>query len=92
MPLTQRVTFKTTLKKRNLIYIPKLIRWQYKLEPSQVLKVTVRVVGAMGLCESFLSKTYKDGRIHMPPLQLALLKQRESTLDGFALEVSLEPA
>ncbi len=92
MPLTRRVTFKAILKKRDLLYVPKLIRWQYKLESSEILRVTVSVVGAMGLRESFLGKMHKDGRIAIPKLQVALLKCKEPSLEGFALEVTLEPA
>jgi hypothetical protein len=41
MPLTEKITFKTTLQKGNRIQVPKLIRWQFKLEPTQTLKVGV---------------------------------------------------
>lgn len=91
MPLTGRVTFKAMLKKRDLLYVPKLIRWQYKLEPSEVLKVTVSVVGEMGVRESFLGKIHKDGRIVIPKLQIALLRRNQPSLEGFALEVTIEP-
>jgi hypothetical protein len=62
MPLDERITYKTILKKRSLLQVPKLVRWQYKVEPSQVLKVTVSVVGAMGVRESFITNMHKDGR------------------------------
>ena len=80
------------LKKRNRIAVPRIVRWQYKLEPSEVLKVTVSVVGMLGAKENFLAKMRKDGRIVIPLLQLALLRGHEPSLDGFALEVTLEPA
>ena len=92
MTLTHRVTFKTVLKKNNLITIPKLIKWQYKLESTEVLKVTVSVVGLMGVRESFLAKMYKKGRILIPQLTVALLKQNAKNLENYALEVWLEPA
>jgi hypothetical protein len=92
MPLNHRVTFKTVLKKNNLISIPKLIRWQYKLEPSEVLKVTVSVEGLMGVRESFLARMYKEGRILIPQLTLALLRQNTKNLENYPLEVWLEPA
>jgi hypothetical protein len=91
MPLTHRITFKTTVKKQNRIAIPKILRWQYKLESSEVLKVTVSVEGTMGVRESFLGKMRKDGRIAIPQLQLALLRRNEPSLEDFALEVMLEP-
>jgi len=92
MPLSQRVTFKTMLKKENRIAVPRIVRWQYKLEPLEILKVTVSVVGAMGVKECFLGKMRKDGRIVIPKLQLALLRRDEPTLESFTLEVTLEPA
>lgn len=92
MPLNQRITYKTTMKKRNLLQVPKFVRWQYKLEPSQILKVTVSIVGSMGVRESFLTSMHKDGRVGIPPLQLALLKKSEEKIEEYALEVTLEPA
>ena len=92
MPLTQRVTFKTTLKEKNLFRVPKLIRWQFKLDPSEILKVTVSIVGSVGVRESFFAKMYKDGRVHVPQVPLALLKHYEPNIENSALEVTLEPA
>lgn len=92
MPLDQRVTFKTVLKKNNLLQVPKIVKSHFKLDSSEVIKVTVSVVGLMGVRESFLAKMYKDGRIKIPPLILTLLKKDAEKLDGSALEVTLEPA
>lgn len=83
--------FKAMLRKKNLIQVPKLIRWQYKIEPSEVLKVTVSVVGRMGVRESYLAKMRKEGRILVPQLTLALLRQNVDNLENHALEVTLEP-
>jgi hypothetical protein len=91
LPLNQRVTFNTVLKKNNLLPIPKLVRWQYKLEPSEVLKVTIRVVGLLGAKENFLARMYKDGRILVPNLTLAMLKRHAGNLESYPLEVTLEP-
>ena len=44
MPLTERVDFKAVLQKGNRVQLPKLVRWRFKLETSQVLKVTVTAV------------------------------------------------
>ena len=41
MPLDQRVTFKNTLEKCGKVQVPKIIRWQFKLEPDQILKVNI---------------------------------------------------
>ena len=92
MPLSRKVNFKTTLKSRNLLQIPNVVRWEFKMEKDQALKVTVNVVGLFSNTESYLTKMRKDGRITVPKLVLALLKQKESSLEGYAMEVTLEPA
>jgi len=40
VPLTETVEFKTVLQKGNRFQLPKLIRWKFKLETVQILKVT----------------------------------------------------
>jgi hypothetical protein len=92
LPLTQRVSFKTMLQKQNRLLVPKLVRWEYKLELSEVLKVTVTIVGLLGVRESFLAKMYKSGRIRIPDLTMALLKRDQPSLEGCVMEVTLEPA
>lgn len=92
LPLSTTVSFKTRLQKQNRLQVPKLIRWQYKLEPSETLNVTVTIVGLLGVRGSFLAKVQKDGRIAIPKLTLALLKRNEPNLEGYVLEVTLEPA
>ena len=61
MPLSQRVCFKTRLQRQNCLQIPKLVRWQYKLEPSEILKVTVTIEGFLGVREIFLSRRIRMG-------------------------------
>ncbi|MDI6846963.1 MAG: hypothetical protein QMD13_09455 [Candidatus Bathyarchaeia archaeon] len=92
LPLTRSVSFKAVLQKGNRIQIPRLIRWQFKLEPEQVLKVEVAPEGAIGIREEFFARMNKDGRIKIPKLILELLEDAvETSLVGYALEVSLEP-
>ena len=90
MPLTGSVCFKAVLREQNRLQVPELLRWEYKLEPFDVLRVTVTVVDVLGVRESFL-KMQKDGRIAVPKLTLELLKRDESSLEGCVLEVTLEP-
>jgi hypothetical protein len=92
LPLSQRVSFKTVLQKQNRLQVPKLVRWEYKLESSEVLKVTVTIVGFLGVRESFLVKMQKNGRIRIPDLTMALLKRDQPSLEGCVMEVTLEPA
>jgi hypothetical protein len=42
------------------IQLPKLLRWQFKLETSQVLKVTVTAVNKFGGWETFYGKMDKS--------------------------------
>jgi hypothetical protein len=65
MPLTGKVTFKAQLQKGNRIQVPKLIRWLHKLEPTQILKVTINVVDAFDE-ETFITRMGKGWR-HNPP-------------------------
>jgi len=41
MPLSGRITFKRPLEGCGKVQVPKMIRWQFKLEPDQVLRVGV---------------------------------------------------
>lgn len=93
MPLTRRVSFQTVLEKGNRLQVPKLHRWQFKMETDQVLNVTVNIWGDWVHKESFLAKMDKQGRIFIPKLSLSILaKGLESSLEGYTLEVTLEPA
>ena len=94
MPLTQKVTFKTLLQRGNRVQVPKLIRWQFKMETDQVLKIGVgtQVLGIWREWESFYSKMSKDGRILIPKLTLELLRSEKPDLTGYVIEVTLEPA
>jgi hypothetical protein len=91
MTLTKTVEFEVVLQKCNLFQVPKIIRWQFKLEPDQVLKVDVRSkdLYASG---SFLAKMSKDGRIRVPKLFYLILKGKEPDLVGRVIEVKLQPA
>ena len=65
--------------------------WQYKLEPDQVLDVTVSPCDYVSVRESFLAKMLKDGRIVIPKLTLQLLQQEARSLEGQIMEVTLQP-
>ena len=60
LPLNQCVTFKTLLQKQNRLQIPKLIRLKYKLESSEILKVTVKIYVGYFKSEDFFAKMYKS--------------------------------
>ena len=93
--MTENVEFKAELQKGNRIQIPRLIRWQFKLKPTQVLKVKVEPVDAFMVGEEFFAKMSQDGRITIPKLLVNLLKEdleEKKSLVGYAFEVTLQPA
>ena len=94
VPLTERVDFKTRLQRGNRVQLPKLVRWRYKLESDQVLKVTVSVAGTWGGFEPFYGRMDKSGRLTIPRLTLQLLQARmrgEPSMTGTVMEVWLDP-
>jgi len=91
MPLTQKVSFKTMLQKGNRVQVPKVVRWQFKMESEQVLKVTVNALDVWSGWETFYARMGKDGRITIPKLQRELLRGQEQSLTGYVREVVLEP-
>jgi bifunctional DNA-binding transcriptional regulator/antitoxin component of YhaV-PrlF toxin-antitoxin module len=92
MPLTQKISLKTVLQKGNRVQVPKLVRWQFKLDTEQVLKVTVNAVNVWGSGQTFYAQMNKSGRITVPKLQLELLRGEEQDLVGCVMDVVLEPA
>jgi bifunctional DNA-binding transcriptional regulator/antitoxin component of YhaV-PrlF toxin-antitoxin module len=91
MPLTRKVSFKTVLQKGNRVQVPKALRWQFKMESEQVLKVTVNALNVWSGWETFYARMGKDGRITLPKLTRELLRGREQSLTGYVMEVVLEP-
>ena len=79
------------MRKQNRLQVPKLVREQYKLESSEVLKVTVTIAGTLGIRESFLARMQKHGQIQIPDLTMALLKRDKPSLEGLIMEITLEP-
>ena len=95
MPLTQKVTFKTMLQRGNRVQVPKLVRWQFKMDTEQVLKVAVDAVNVWSGWQFFYAKMGKDGRITLPKLTRELLRSERDerqSLAGAVIEVQLEPA
>jgi hypothetical protein len=41
--------------------------------------------------ESFFARIYENGRIRIPNLAIALLKGDKPSIEGYAIEVTLEP-
>ena len=93
MPLTHSVRFKAVIGKGNRIQIPRLIRWEFKLESTQLLKAHIYLFGS-GVDEIFYVKMNKDGRITIPKLNASLIKTElgdEESIYHQAFEITLEP-
>ncbi len=93
MPLTEKVDFKAVLQRGNRVQIPRLIRWQFKLEPDQVLHVTIEYEEEPAL-ETFYARMTRDGRLTIPKLALRTLQDDsgQESLVGYVLEIALKPA
>ncbi len=72
MPLTERVNFTAALQGANTVQIPKLIRWRFKMDSAQALKVGVNFTDLHRGWQFFYAKMRKDGRITIPKLVLNL--------------------
>jgi bifunctional DNA-binding transcriptional regulator/antitoxin component of YhaV-PrlF toxin-antitoxin module len=95
VPLTECVSFKAVLQKGNRVQVPKLVRWRFKLETSQVLKATVAAVYVFGGCETFYGRMDKSGRLTIPKIVLKQLqgqRRDQESLTGAIMAVKLEPA
>jgi hypothetical protein len=92
LPLTRTVNFRAVLQKGHRFQVPRLIRWEFKMEPSQVLRVSVGLANGYH-DEDFFGKMNRDGRLTIPKLTLDLLQDRldGKSLVGCALKVQLSP-
>jgi hypothetical protein len=91
LPMYEKVSFATKLQRGNRFQVSKYVRWKYKLETNQTLKVTVIVIGVWNAVQVFLARMSQDGRIVIPKTNMALLMNREVDLAGYVVNVTLEP-
>jgi len=63
--LKDKVSFLARLQAENRIQIPVEIRWRYKLEPSQILRLQVYPMGDVG-SEEFHARLQHGGRVNVP--------------------------
>lgn len=92
MPLRTRVSFDAAIERCGKVQVPKIIRWEFKLETDQVLKVSALVHNVPSGLHFFYAKMGKDGRILIPKLTLLALQGREPNLTGYLIDVTIEPA
>jgi bifunctional DNA-binding transcriptional regulator/antitoxin component of YhaV-PrlF toxin-antitoxin module len=91
LPLTEKVKFKTRIQKGGRLQINKHVRWRFKLESNQQLAVWINVPSIWGATDTFLCRMTKDGRIVIPKLIMACLKKDKPNLEGYIVDVTLEP-
>jgi hypothetical protein len=89
--LERKISFKNVLKSGR-ITVPKLYRWQYKIETNQVLKITINLEDDWNNKQVFLGKIRKDGLLTIPKAVQSRLKRKDLNLKGSNMEVTLEPA
>jgi len=87
MPITEKVSFLARLQKLNRLQIPVEVRWRYKLEKGEILKVKVNPVGSLE-SETFVARLLGDGRITIPWEVIWKFQLRRS---GYMLRVGLLP-
>ena len=94
MALIKRVEFKTEIQRRNRIQVPRLIRWEFRMEPSQILMVRVHFEGDWESRQKFYTHMSKDGRIYIPKLACRLLREanQNQSIVGVLVEVELCPS
>jgi hypothetical protein len=91
LPLYEKVSFTTKLQRGNRFQVSKYVRWKYKLETNQTLRITVTVIGVWSTLQIFLARMNQDGRIVIPKTIMTLMQTRDVELAGYALKVTLEP-
>jgi len=69
--------------------VPKIVRWQFKIEPNQTLQVTIYGRGGH---EPFYAKMAKDGRIYIPKTILFAAFGKVDSLRGTLVEITIQPA
>ena len=92
MPLTEKVTFTTALQSGDKVQVSQLIRWRFKMDSDQALKVGVNFLDLHKGWEFFYARMRGDGRIAVPKLVLGRFKDEETSLAGYVVEVMIEPA
>jgi hypothetical protein len=91
VPLYEKVKFATRLQSGNRLQVSKYVRWKYKLETNQTLKVTVSYWSMINHTIYFLARISKDGRIIIPKVNMNQLKDAIIDRACVVVNVTLEP-
>lgn len=84
MPVSETTWLHAKLLSENRIQIPVLVRWKFKLEPGEILKVKVSPIKSHA-SETFFARLQKGGRITVPTRVAIFLELKP----GDAMEVGL---
>lgn len=79
MSVSEDTWFHATLQKGNRVQVPVLVRWKFKLEPGEVLKVKVAPAG-FGRSETFFARLQKGGRITVPAVAATFLELKRGSV------------
>lgn len=73
--------------------MPRLVRWRYKMEAGELLKVNVSPFSSENYQqEEFFAKMTRDGHLTVPKLTMEVLAEGEKeNLAGCIFEVSIRP-
>jgi len=89
LPLDRSLSFKAVVQEGDRLQVPRLIRWQFSLEPTQVLEIRIRSAERIGAsAETYYAKVRGDGRLGIPKLVMKLCEIRA----GDIVEVTLSPS
>jgi hypothetical protein len=91
MTLTRKITFRGMLQIGDRVQIPNAIRWEFKLESDQLLKIGFSVPNNFRGWQFYFAKMEKAGRISIPEAILSQWEQERASLSGCIVEITLEP-
>jgi hypothetical protein len=83
--------FRGMLQKGERVQIPKTIRWEFKLEQTQLLKVGFSVPNIFKGWQFYYAKMEKAGRLSVPEAILSQWEREKTSLPGCIVEITLEP-
>ncbi len=85
MPLTEEVDFSVVVQARSRIYLPSVVRWQYKLDSNEVFMINLVLADPIEGEVSFLGRLGRDGRLTIPEVYvISLLRQAKDALGEYA--------
>jgi hypothetical protein len=89
LPLSHQVDFDATVKARCRVYVPGVVRGEFKLENGEVFLVEVYFSDPFDGSVVFHGRMGRDGRLTIPEASVdSLLRQAKSSLGSFSSEAA----